>query len=394
MISVQEAKDLVVKNTFSGKEETKLLTLSLGYVLSQNIKAPFDLPSFDNSAMDGYAFRFQDFQDKKQIKIIGESSAGKSFTKKIKSNECVRIFTGAEMPAGADTVVMQEKVSVENNLLTINDLPITLGLNVRKRGSQILKGELAMKKSSLISPAAIGFLSSFGIKKIKVYSKPRVSIIVTGNELEVAGNKLSRGKIYESNSSCLNAGLEKSGISKSKIYRVKDDEKKISQFFSKALSESNFILLTGGISVGDYDFVGKVLQQLKVKTIFYKVKQRPGKPFYFGVKNKKAIFALPGNPASVLSCFYQYVLPAIKKFQGMQDLFLPAVQLPLAKPIKKLSTLGFFLKAKTDFKTVQALEGQFSHIMKSFADANCMIYVPEGIDQLDAGATVEVHLLL
>jgi molybdopterin molybdotransferase len=288
---------------------------------------------------------------------------------------------------------MQEKVVVEKENLIINDPSLTKGLNVRRKASQILKGEVAVKKGTVITPGVIGFLASIGIEKIKVAAKPIVSIIVTGNELVAAGKKLKRGEIYESNSACLMAALQQCGITNSKIYRIKDAFEKTKTAFQQALSKSDFVIFTGGISVGDYDFVGKVLEQQKVKTIFYKVKQRPGKPLYCGVKNKKMIFALPGNPASVLSCFYQYVFPAINKFQASENLFLPAINLPLTKEVNKLASLGFFLKAKTDLKTVTPLEGQMSYIMRSFAEANCVIYVPEGIDHVDEGGLVEVHLL-
>lgn len=393
MITITEAKQAVVKNTLKGKHQWKRLTDSRGCVTAADVLSPMAHPTFNNSAMDGYAIRFEDFQNKIPITIIGESSAGKSFLRKIKSGEAVRIFTGAEVPAGTDTVVMQEKVEAEKGKLIINDHALTKGLNVRGKSTQILKGEVAIKKGTLITAGMIGFLASIGIDKIKVAEKPVVSIIVTGNELVVAGKKLKRGEIYESNSACLLAALQQGGITNAKVYRIKDDLKKTEATFKQALSKSDFIIFTGGISVGDYDFVGRVLKQQKVKTIFYKVKQRPGKPLYFGVKNKKLVFALPGNPASVLSCFYQYVFPAINKFQGSENLFLPAINLPLSKAIHKIWSLGFFLKAKTDLKTVTPLEGQLSYIMRSFAEANCMIYVSEGIEHVDAGSMVEVHLL-
>jgi molybdopterin molybdotransferase len=392
MISAAEAQDKIIRTVLRGKEISVALGESPGHILSRNIFSPLDLPSFHNSAMDGYAIITQDIIHGIPITISGESSAGKSFRGKIKSGQAIRIFTGAEVPPGADAVVMQEKTALKNGLLMVHDATISPGLNIRRKGSQIKKKELALAEGTLITPAGAGFIASMGVNKISVYQKPVVSVIITGNELQKAGTKLKAGKIFESNSAALLAAVKGAGVSEVYLSFAPDDEKKTLLAFRKALKSSDIILFTGGISVGDYDFVGKVLAGEKVKNVFYKVKQKPGKPLYFGVKNKKYIFGLPGNPASVLTCFYEYVLPAIRKFSGCGNCFLPALHLPIAKTIRKKSGLIHFLKGVTDYKSVTPLDGQESYIMRSYAAANCLLVFPEEAEQISAGEIAEVHL--
>ncbi len=393
MVIAIEARNAVISTVQQGKKEILSLSKSPACILAEDIISPIDSPPFDNSAMDGYAFRYNDFVNQQEIKIIGESAAGKSFSKKIKQGEAVRIFTGAEVPVGADTVVMQEKISIANEKLIIQDDKIFLGANIRYKGSQIKKKDLALKKGAQLNPGTIGFLSSIGIGKVKVFSKPKVAIIVTGSELQQPGTKLKTGNIYESNSVALQSALQTDGINFIKTFIVKDNKKSIRATFKKAMKQCDFILFTGGISVGDYDFVGTIMEEEKVKTIFYKVKQKPGKPLYFGVKNKNYIFGLPGNPASVLTCFYEYVIPALRKFQGFENPFLKSISVSLTKTINKKSGLTHFMKAATDYKTVTPLEGQESFIMKSFSDSNCFIVVPEEVETIKAGDSVEIHLL-
>ena len=393
MITVVEARNAVINSVKQGKKEFLSLQKSSGYILSDDITSPIDSPPFDNSAMDGFAFRYDDFLNQREIKVIGESAAGKSFSKKIKDGEAVRIFTGAEIPAGADTVEMQEKTSVSNDKLIIQDDKIFQGANIRYKGSQIKKQALALEKNSRLNPGSIGFLASIGISKVKVISKPKVAIIVTGNELQKPGAKLKIGNIYESNSVALQTALHSAGINFIKKFIVEDNKKSIRATFKNAMKHYDFILFTGGISVGDYDFVGKVMEEEKVKTIFYKVKQKPGKPLFFGTKNKNYIFGLPGNPASVLTCFYEYVIPAIQKFQGYENPLLKSISVSLTKTINKKTGLTHFMKAVTDYKTATPLEGQESFIMKSFSESNCFIVVPEEVERINEGDSVEIHLL-
>lgn len=392
MISVEKAKALIVKNTGVLPVSKQLVAEVQGCVLAENIKAPLHLPPFDQSAMDGYALIRSDVMNQKKIKIVGEVAAGKFFKRKIKSGEAVRIFTGAPVPAGADAVIMQEKVTFQNGYIIAGEVPLK-SENIRKAGSQIKQGKVALQKGAVLTPGSIGYLTAMGIASVNIFTRPRISVIVTGSELKKPGTKLKSGQIYESNSYALAAALKSIGIPKAKIISIPDDELKTEQALQRALTHSDMILLTGGISVGDYDFVGKALQKLRVKNIFYKIKQKPGKPLFFGKYNKTLIFGLPGNPAAVLSCFYEYVYPAIRLMQGHKQPFLRSVFLPLLTSYTKKTGLSFFLKGKISEQGVTPLHGQESYIVSSFSQADSLIYLTEQTGYIKKGTTVEVHLL-
>lgn len=393
MISVEEAKELIVGHSFRLANCTANVANSLGTVLAEDILSPIDLPPFDQSAMDGYALIFDDFLKNLDIVVVGEVAAGKSYPIAIDSGKAVRIFTGAALPKGCDSVVMQENVELVNQKLKINDPNLVLGSNVRLAGSQIKKGDVALAKGSLITPGGIGYLTAMGISSVNVFSKPRISIIVTGSELQKPGTVLEAGKIFESNSFAVDAVLQSIGIHALQIISVVDDEKEIFEKISQAVSSSDMVLITGGISVGDYDFVGPSLKKIGIENIFYKIKQKPGKPMFFGKQGKTLVFGLPGNPASVLSCFYEYVYPAIRIQQGKSEVFLKTLHLPLAKSYKKKSGISFFLKGKIENGKVIPLEGQESFILSSFAIADSLIYLPAEMENPNENELVEVHLL-
>ncbi|MCC6600107.1 MAG: molybdopterin molybdotransferase MoeA, partial [Crocinitomicaceae bacterium] len=327
------------------------------------------------------------------IKITGEVAAGANFTKKIKRGQAVRIFTGAMIPAGADTVVMQEKSSVLANELFIEDTQLSLGTNVRNKGEQIKKGKVALAKGSTLTAGAIGYLAALGIVKVKVVSKPKVAVITTGNELVSPGNKLNAGQIFESNSYMLRAALLSVQVDNVKLFSVPDNETKIFNCLKRAIKNFDLVLITGGISVGDYDFVGSSLEKIGVNNIFYKINQKPGKPLFFGNSGKTPVFALPGNPAAVLSCFYEYVFTALQIMRGQKNIFLPNVQLPISTDFSKKKGISLFLKGNISPNGVIPLKGQESFVLSSFAVADCLIYLPEHSENLKTGELVEVHLL-
>jgi len=393
MISVEKAKKLVLKSVHALPVSTINIIDSLGSILQETIVSPVNLPPFNQSSMDGYAILFSDHVHKNKIKIEGEVPAGKKLSKKLSSGQTVRIFTGAPVPLGADTVIMQENVSIEKGCLIINDAFLKQGANIRKAGAQIKKGAVALQKKTIITPGGIGYLAAMGLTVIKAISKPSITIIITGNELKKPGEPLIDGQVYESNSFALESALKSIGMSVATIFSIKDIEKEVSKTIKKALKNSDIVLITGGVSVGDYDFTEKSLNKLGVENIFYKIKQKPGKPLYLGKHEETLVFGLPGNPAAVLSCFYEYVYPSIKLMQGFKNVFLPQIQLPIATNYSKKKGLSFFLKGKISNKTVVPLEGQESYILSSFAMADCLIYLPEEIENIGAGELVEVHKL-
>lgn len=393
MISVERARELILQKTKVLPKSATDLAGSLGCVTAVNITSPVNLPPFDQSAMDGFALRFSDYESDRRIKVVGEVAAGEHYVHKITQGTAVRIFTGASIPAGTDTVVMQEKVSLENEFLVINDPDLVRGANVRKTGSQIRKGKVALPRGMTITPGGIGYLAAMGIGTVPVISQPRITVIVTGSELKKPGKSLERGKIYESNSFALKAVLGSIGLKAQDIISIPDNYSKTCKVLRKALGNSDLILFTGGVSVGKYDFVGRALHEIGIKNIFYKIKQKPGKPLYFGRNKETVVFGLPGNPAAVLSCFYEYVYPAINIMIGNKDVFLRKIQMPISADYKKKQGLAFFLKGKISGNSVFPLEGQESYILSSFSTADCLIYLPAERENVKAGEMTEVHLL-
>ncbi|MFI5132289.1 MAG: gephyrin-like molybdotransferase Glp, partial [Chitinophagales bacterium] len=364
MISVTEAKEKVISNTTSLTPVVSVLGEAGGKVLAEDVYSRADIPAFDQSSMDGYAFSFQDWKSNQSLEIRGEIAAGGNEVAGLLPGNAVRIFTGAAIPPGADTVVMQEKTRIQNDYLAISDENIVPGLNVRKRGSEIKAGDLALAKDSLLTPAAIGFLAGIGITEVLIYPFPSISIIVTGNELQEPGRPLQPGQVYESNSFSLRTALKQLHINEVRVYKAEDKLEKVTQVLNEALKQSDIVFLTGGVSVGDYDFVATAAAQNGIEKIFHKIKQRPGKPLFFGKMNNKLIFGLPGNPASVLTCFYEYAEPALKKMIK-QKTGIQIKRAPLAGPFKKAAGLTHFLKGFYNGETVTALHAQESYRLSS-----------------------------
>ena len=390
MISVKEAKDLISKHIITLSPISIDLAKASGHILAADVYAKYDIPSFSQSSMDGYAIKFADHGQ--ELTLIGEMAAGTASTMTIQNGETSRIFTGAPLPEGADTVVMQEKITRTDGKITLQDSNLKLGLNVRDKGSEIMAGALAMEKGSLLSPAAIGFLAGIGNNKVSVYPMPKISIIVTGKELQQPGKTLGFGQVYESNSYSLSAALKYEGIEQIAVYEADDDLKILKKVLQTAIESSDVVLLTGGVSVGDYDFVIEAAAHCGIKKIFHKVKQKPGKPLFFGTKDQKLIFGLPGNPSSVLSCYYNYVLPSIKSLSHKSNSVFE-VQAKLTHSYSKAAGLTHFLKGKYENGLVTPLSAQESYRLSSFAQANCLICLDETQEQLKKGDILTVMIL-
>lgn len=392
MISVTEAKKIINENVSPLGPVILPLQQASGLILAEDIYASMDIPAFPQSSMDGYAFCFEEWKKNKRLKIIGEVAAEINETVTLSSGSAVRIFTGAAVPDGADTVIMQEKTRIEKGELIIEDESLQIGSSVRPRGSEIKLGAFALAKEAVLSPAAMGFLAGIGATEVNVYPNPSISIIITGNELQQPGNPLQHGQVYESNSYALKAVLKQLQIDNIQILYTIDKAEIVTDTLKKALLQSEVVLLTGGISVGDYDFVLQAANECGVQKLFHKVKQRPGKPLYFGKKENKLVFGLPGNPSSVLTCFYQYVIPALKKL-CKRNISLQTIQAPLSKSFQKNTGLTHFLKGFYDGNTAMALDAQESFRLSSFANANCLIQIDEAITSLNEGELVDVYLL-
>jgi molybdopterin molybdotransferase len=392
MISVNEALALIRQNTTLLPPIITPLQQAGGLVLAEDVLAQINLPPFHQSAMDGYAFRFADYWQTKEFTVAGEVAAGDAANISVLPNNAVRIFTGAAVPHGLDTVVMQEKTEIINGKLIVKDEALQKGSNVRTEGAEIKMGETALQKDAVLTPAAIGFLAGIGLKEVNVRPKPSVHIIVTGNELQTPGKALQYGQVYESNSVMLQTALQQIGISNVGTTHAIDDAVVLQDAVHAALKTADLVLLTGGVSVGDYDFVLQAAEACGVRQLFHKVAQRPGKPLYCGKKDDKLIFGLPGNPASVLSCFYNYVVVAIEQMTGRKNI-VERRRVSLQQAFHKKVSLTQFLKAVYTSEGAMPLPAQESFRLSSFSVANCLIVLPGEAREYKAGETVEILCL-
>lgn len=394
MISVAEATQRIRESLNPLPASELNLENAHGLRLAEDTLAHADLPPFPQSNMDGYALRFE--ESARALRIQGESAARLSDPQTLTPGTAMRIFTGAPVPEGADTVLMQERAEIRDGYLWARDPELKPGLFLRAKGSDIRAGERALEAGALLTPAALGFLASSGIERVRAIAPPRVAVLVTGEELAPPGSPLLYGQVYESNSIALHAALRDAGVRHVEISRVGDDPARLERALSHALERCDLLLLTGGVSVGDHDHVVSALAKCGVEERFHCIKQKPGKPLYFGIPRRgpaRAVFGLPGNPSSVLTCFYEYVLPALGALTGL-DLALRHAHLPLQEPLRKTAGLTHFLKARvTPEGTVRALGAQESYRMSSFALSDALLVFGEERTELTTGERVELHLL-
>jgi molybdopterin molybdotransferase len=391
MVEVNQAFHLIENNTPQASLTTKALKKAMGFVLAKPLFSPINMPPFRQSAMDGYAIIHS---NKATYTVATESKAGFQKAFKISENQSVRIFTGAYVPENADTVIMQENVNVSDNIMKI-EKPVAKGSNVREIGEQVKVGDLVANEGTIVTEALTGFLATLGIEQVAVYEKPSVGILVTGNELVQSGKKLKLGQIYESNGAMLFAALEKVGIKKILIKRVTDNALTTKRAMASLLKKHDFVLVSGGISVGDYDFVKQAALLNKVNEVFYKVNQKPGKPLFYGKKMNQSVFALPGNPASCLTCFYVYVVPALRKFMGYKNPHLQRSKKIITSDFKNPSGKDLFLKAIIHNNTVSVLGSQSSAMLSSYIESNALIHLKAEEEFVKTNSEVEViHLIL
>jgi molybdopterin molybdotransferase len=390
MITVNEAKNIV--RTHSPVLPAVRLSLgeAAGHVLAEDVYSAIDFPPFNQSNVDGYAISFL---NQRENLLIGDTiEAGDREPRTLKLGHAIRIFTGAPIPAKADTVVMQENTRVVEDRLTIHDEQLRAGSNLRPQGTDKKRGDLALNKHEFLSPAAIGFLAALGISTVSVVKKPAIRVIITGNELQQPGQDLLFGQVYEANSFLLKAALQQLHFADLQVLHVDDNLKQLTSTLQSALDSGDVVLLCGGISVGDYDFVLQAATDCGVEKLFHKVKQRPGKPLYFGRMKDKLVFGLPGNPSSVLTCFYEYVVEALAIATNTKSP-VTVRQAYLANDFKKSPGLTQFLKGLLENDRVTALTAQESYRLSSYATANCLIRMEENNTEYLKGSVVEVHIL-
>ncbi len=387
MISFEKAFEIIMNSAFTMGKESVELARSLHRVLAEDIKSDMDMPPFNKSAMDGYACRREDIHE--VLNVIEIIQAGYRPQKTVGKNECAKIMTGAIVPQGADFVANMENTEITPDKkirITDNNIPV----NICYQGEDIKRGEFVLRKGALILPQHIAVLVNAGISAVPVFKKPLVSIITTGSELREPGMLLPEGCIRNSNSYQLIGQLQRMAIEPEYLGIAADTENSLNLLIQKALSSSDIVLLSGGVSMGDYDLVPAVLAENGVNILFNMVAMQPGKPLTFGTRGKTAVFAFPGNPVSTFFPFEIMAKPFIYKLMGHDYV---ARKYPLVTGVdfsRKRAERKTFIPVKIVNGEVFPVEFHGSAHINSLCDAEGIISFPLGVLEIKKGQTVEV----
>ena len=402
MLSVKEAQNKVLKCSIRIKAVKVPLLDSLSLILAEDVISKDDIPVYNNSAMDGYAVRTEDIKGADRscpvrlILLAEDIPAGKVPTVKVNPGYCIPIMTGSPIPENCNAVVMKEDTEKdEESILVFKEC--AEGENIRYRGEDIKNGDKVLRKGKKIFPADIGVMASLGKSEVLVYQPPVVGIISTGDELLEIDKELEIGKVRDSNSYSLSAQLKEIGIKYIKYGIAKDEKKILEEKIREALSECDILLLSGGVSVGDYDFVKEILIGIGAELIFWRVNQKPGKPLVFLKYKDGFIFGLPGNPVSVMVCFEMYVRPLIKKIIGDDNLFRPSVRARAYHDFKnkrgRTNFVRVMLEKKDNEYFFKSTGTQGSGILTSMAKADGIAVFPEDAGDIKKDSEIEVFCL-
>jgi molybdopterin molybdotransferase len=365
---------------------------ALGRVLAQEVVPDINVPAHDNSAMDGYAVRFADLD--RPLKEIGTALAGKPFGGNVGPGECVRIMTGAVMPAGADTVVIQEVVKKDGGLVTV-PAGQKKAQNVRYAGEDLSRGKAVLRPGQFLRPAELGLIASLGIAQVQVKRKLRVAFFATGDELASIGSPLKEGEIYDSNRYTLAGMLARLGVEAIDMGVVRDRPELLEAALRQASRQADVVITTGGVSVGEADFVKQLMAKLG-EVLFWKIAMRPGRPMAFGKIGDAFLFGLPGNPVAVMVTFYQFVREALLFLSGRADGAIPLLKAAAAENMRKVPgrteyQRGILYREGAAWK-VRTTGQQGSGVLRSMSEANCFIVLEHERGSIKAGEPVDVQL--
>jgi molybdopterin molybdotransferase len=397
-ISVDKARKIITQKIIPLTKSEKLdLRSCLNRYLAEDIYSPINVPSHTNSAMDGYAIAGDDLPNKEiqNYTVSGISYAGKPSTNTHKAGQVTRIMTGAIMPKGTDTVIMQEQVEIIDEQTIQIKAEHKKGQNVRQSGEDIAKDCLVLSKGRQITPADLGILASLGIRKLEVFTRPRIAFFSTGDELRSLGEPLQEGEIYDSNRYTLYGMLKQLDVEITDIGVVQDTKEGIHEAFVKASEIADIIITSGGVSVGDADYIKPTLKALG-DTYFWKVGMKPGRPLTFGKVNDSWFFGLPGNPVAVMVTFMQFLKPAIHYLSSgiiKAPISLQAISVdPIRKrPGRTEFQRGIFEQTPEGKFTVKRTGKQGSGILTSMSIANCFIVLAEESGSITEGDTVRIQ---
>ncbi|EGP06047.1 hypothetical protein GEW_04317 [Pasteurella multocida subsp. gallicida str. Anand1_poultry] len=365
-------------------------------ICAEDIISPLNVPSFDNSAMDGYAVRLADLAQNLTLTVAGKSFAGAPFDREWQTQSTVRIMTGAMLPAGADAVVMQEDVIVNEDGTVTFPEKIKAGQNIRYIGEDVKQGEVVLNKGSVLNAVSLPLLASLGIDKVKVFPRLKVAVLSTGDELVPVGQALKEGQIYDTNRFTIQLLLEKLNCEILDFGLLPDNEQEFEKAFIEAQQQADLVITSGGVSVGEADFTKKVLEKVG-QVNFWKIAMKPGKPFAFGRLKNAWFCGLPGNPVSALATFYQLVQPVIAKLSGYSQWKAPQRLAAIAATKMKKAPgrldfqHGFYQVNAQGQIEVQPVGFQGSHLFSSFVKSNCFIVLERERGNVEAGETVTIE---
>ncbi len=395
LLTMDEARTRIVSNIKPVNEQEEVgLWGALGRVLAEDILSPINVPPYTNSAMDGYALNSHGIEQGATLQVIGTAWAGKPFAGQIGKGECTRIMTGAVIPDGADAVVMQELVERKADTICLQRA-VRAQENVRPAGEDLRAGGQALSKGQRIRPVELGLLASIGVAEVSVIRRPRVAIFCTGDELRSVGQSLEKGEIYDSNRYTLYSMLERLGVEIIDLGVIPDQPELLEKAFRDAMEGNDAVITTGGVSVGDADYVTGMLEKLG-QIDFWKIAIKPGRPLAFGKLGDSQFFGLPGNPVSVMVTFYQFVQPALRRLMGEIPpprilLQIPTVTALRKRPGRAEFQRGILENAADGTLQVRSTGHQGSGILRSMSEANCFIILTEDSSGVEAGDLVSVE---
>ena len=397
LLTLEQARAKMLESITPVTDTIEIATMnSFGYVIAEDILSPINVPNYRNSAMDGYAVKASDLPaaGSRPFKLVGTSWAGTPFSGEVNSNECIRIMTGAKLADDTDTVIMQEHITIDNDNIVISS-GHKAEQNVRCAGDDIKQGAIVLRKGKLINAAEMGLIASLGFAKVKVLRQLKVSFFSTGDELKGVGETLEDGQIYDSNRYTIFGMLQKLNVHINDMGVIPDDREKIEVAFLTAAEQSDVIITSGGVSVGDADFVKETLEKLG-QINFWKLAMKPGKPLAFG-KVRNAIFlGLPGNPVSVMATYYQLGLPAIQYLSGNQNYKQVIAKARVTEPFYKRPGRLDFQRAIFSYDdngelVVKGVGTQASHILSGMSLANCFAIIPAQSGTVNPGEMIEIQ---
>ena len=379
-------------------DDSEMVSLNeaVGRILSEDLASCIDLPPFDNSSMDGYAFKFDELSGETAttLTLVGTSFAGHPYKGAIPANSCIRIMTGAPLPSGYDTVQMQEKTTADGDSITIEH-PKAKGNSIRYRGEELVAGTNVLKSGTQIRAAEMGVLATIGISQVRVKARLKVAFFSTGDELRPVGSDLAPGQIYDSNRYSIKGLLTQANVEWIDLGVIEDDKEAIRGAFKEAASKADMVLTSGGVSVGDADYTKQILSE-EGEITFWRLAIKPGKPFAFGKLGKAIFCGLPGNPVSSMVTFYKLVWPIINKMQGLAVKEPLVVKATLSSPIRKQPgraeyQRGILSRDENGELVVATTGSQGSGMLTSMSLANCFINLEQEQGDVESGTTVDVE---